>query len=350
MLTLHRSDADVVRAVRSGQPERFALLVTRYIKDLQAIAFAYTRNQTDAEDIAQESFLRAFTNLEQLREPHNFRHWLLTIARNHAHQFWHERQRESTLAEVASASPDPTAHLEREEQRRLLTQHLDALEPGQREVLFLHYFAGRSTREIAGMLEIEREAVKKRLERARAALGASLLQDLAISDIQKHVQKVMAAVLALPLAHSAAAAAPISITVVALLPKAAMLLVAAVLGAVILLAFDRVGTSARPKTAPAIVQSPSTVSEPGKETQPAPAVAAKTGLCIRVREDALAAMRQKPSSFVVRDVPLESALSLLMLETDVPVLLSGDTLYVGARHHLDLEKSFVPLGEITVAP
>ncbi|MBI2433838.1 MAG: RNA polymerase sigma factor [Candidatus Hydrogenedentes bacterium] len=255
MITFFNSDADAVQAVLRGQRERFEFLVRRYLKDVQAVACAYTRNPTDAEDIAQDAFLKAFEELGQLREPKRFRHWLLTITRNQAHAHWRQRERESaTAAPVVMESP--RAALEKEEQLELLRHHLLQLDDSHREILLLHYFAGRSTRDIASLLNISRDAVKKRLERARAELGASLLKELQGTPAgqplpERQVASIMALVLVANVVPISGASAVISTSagVGTLTFKAVSVLVAAVLGAGILLFFSRTPSEADPTPA-----------------------------------------------------------------------------------------------------
>ena len=79
-----RSDEKAVCMALAGRRDAFGLLVSRYLPLVYAVAYARVGNAADAEDVAQETFLRAFQGLESLHEQRKFGAWLLTIARNTA--------------------------------------------------------------------------------------------------------------------------------------------------------------------------------------------------------------------------------------------------------------------------
>lgn len=173
------SDDSIIRQVLSGRRQQFGMLVQRHLPSVYAVAYAQTHNHADAEDVSQETFLKAFITLDSLRDRRRFEGWVVTIARNLAHALWQDRKREAAVAEAlpkaAGSLPDEVA---RREMQALLRQRIEGLDPMQREILLLHYFAGKSTHEIAAMLEISRAAAKKRLQRAREALSQDLLATL----------------------------------------------------------------------------------------------------------------------------------------------------------------------------
>jgi len=173
------SDDSIIRQVLSGRRQQFGMLVQRHLPSVYAVAYAQTHNHSDAEDVSQETFLKAFTALDSLRDRRRFEGWVVTIARNLAHSVWQDRKREAAIAEAlpetAGSLPDEVA---RREMQALLRQRIEGLDPLQREILLLHYFAGKSTHEIAVILDISRAAAKKRLQRAREALSRELLTAL----------------------------------------------------------------------------------------------------------------------------------------------------------------------------
>lgn len=171
---LKQSDARQVRKVLSGQRDAFAPLVDRYLPAVYAVSYAQTGNHADAEDAAQEAFLSAFQSLHTLREPGKFEGWVVAIARRAAAKVRERKPRNEVTGVDGmedSTYPDPA----RQELRRLLREEIERLEEEPREVLLLHYFAGMSAREIAGALDISREAAKKRLQRARQIVSENLL-------------------------------------------------------------------------------------------------------------------------------------------------------------------------------
>lgn len=210
----HRTpdDAHAVRLVLSGQRAAFGVLVERYEAMMQAVAYAQTGNHTDAEDAVQNAFIKAFTSLSTLRDTRRLGPWLASITRNEAKQI----QRRAAIA--ANALAQNGAHdiasgsdAEEHDMHELLRRNVMALEESQREVLLMHYFAERSTAEIAEDLGISRDAVKKRLERARAALGERIAAEVGEllgpkKSKQERAKQVMAAVAGLPAPYLAAPA------------------------------------------------------------------------------------------------------------------------------------------------
>jgi len=69
-------DAELVLRTRSGQKDAYGELVSRYQGHVYGLAYSLVNNWAEAQDIAQETFIRAYTNLEQLREPPRFAAWL----------------------------------------------------------------------------------------------------------------------------------------------------------------------------------------------------------------------------------------------------------------------------------
>ncbi|MCC6695578.1 MAG: sigma-70 family RNA polymerase sigma factor [Candidatus Hydrogenedentes bacterium] len=172
----NRKDGEIVRRVLQGRRDEFGLLVERYLPAVQAVAYAHTGNRTDAQDIAQETFLTAYQRLHTLREVGSLGAWLTTIARNAANHLTRQRQRRGELLDL-HGNPQPDADSTepaRQELLDLLHRQIQTLPEDHREVLLLHYFAGKKVREIAELQELSTDAVKKRLQRAREALSASM--------------------------------------------------------------------------------------------------------------------------------------------------------------------------------
>lgn len=172
---LKRSDVRQVRQVLSGQSEAFAPLVDRYLPAVYAVSYAYLGNHADAEDVTQEAFVAAYTSLHTLREPKKFEGWVVSIARQTASKLRRKQGRERAATAALRADAIHQADPGREELRRLLRAEIERMEDEPREVLLLHYHAGMNAREIAAALDINREAVKKRLQRARQTLSENLL-------------------------------------------------------------------------------------------------------------------------------------------------------------------------------
>lgn len=209
------SDEMLIRRVLAGKHHVFEVLVHRYLPGVYAVAYAQMRNHADAEDIAQEAFLKAFVALDSLRDRRHFEGWVVTIARNMANKLWQKRNREERIAEQLTDMPEPAKEdAARRELQALLRQRIEQLPAEQREILLLHYFGGKSTREMAVLLDISRDAVKKRLQRARETLSRDLLDVLGDACAprrplpeQKKVIMIAVAAALVPWEHCVAAAA-----------------------------------------------------------------------------------------------------------------------------------------------
>lgn len=207
------SDERAVRRVLEGDSEAFGVLVRRYLAPVQAVARAYTGSYTDAEDVAQEAFLKAYRRLDTLREPRRFGAWLTTIARHTAHSLTGKRRREAEA--MAAAPPEPPAaqpDLEARELAERVHRQVMRLDDEAREILLLRYYSGSSVREIAALLGISPNAAKKRLARARARLESSIIGEVervraAEKPSEKQVLGILALVTAAPAPWAATAAA-----------------------------------------------------------------------------------------------------------------------------------------------
>jgi len=192
-----RNDADIVREVVAGGTAAYEMLVARYLPLVYGIAYAKTGNSSVAEELTQETFVRAYSNLNSLKTPASFRSWLMAIVRNLATSSIAKRSREVTLTDtIASNLADEQSDHEREDEKQAVREQLAMLDDQPREVLLLHYFTGMRTRDIAGELGISQDAVKKRLQRARGELAHRLSTATGTNvDAQQRIRRRVMAVL-----------------------------------------------------------------------------------------------------------------------------------------------------------
>lgn len=172
-------ESDVLLAGK-GDEAAFRRLVDRSANTVCSIALAIVRNVEASEDIAQEAFLAAWSNLRNLRNPSSFLPWLRQVTRNQARLWQREHRREIPDESVVAAAMDPrpsaTENLIADEERRLLAEVLDRLPDEAREVLILYYREGSSTRHVAELLGITEAAVRQRVSRSRAMLREEMLE------------------------------------------------------------------------------------------------------------------------------------------------------------------------------
>lgn len=169
-------DENLIERTLNGELAAFETLVERY----QGIVFrvaARIVGSEDAQDVSQDTFLRAFHRLDQYRGTASFRTWLLQITQNTALNAlaWGHRRPTAPAAEPPE-SPDhdprrqPATELERRERQERLELKLGALRPEYRSLVVLRDLEGLSYNEIADVLEMPLGSVKGRLHRARGEL------------------------------------------------------------------------------------------------------------------------------------------------------------------------------------
>jgi RNA polymerase sigma-70 factor (ECF subfamily) len=169
------SEALAARA-QAGCRESFGLLVERHQKGLYNFLLQRVRSPDEAEDLTQESFVRAWRRLSTYRDQWRFSTWLYAVARSAAADRGRER-RELTQAEPPDPSfhPDPAAELSaREEGENLWRLAREVLSEDQRSALWLFYAEERSAAEIGRVLGKSAIAVRVMLFRARALLAQHL--------------------------------------------------------------------------------------------------------------------------------------------------------------------------------
>jgi len=167
-------DAELVRQVLAGQPEKYALLVQRYEKDLVLFVRRLLNCAEDVYDCVQEAFLTAYRNLWRYSEEYTFRAWLYTIARNKALDEL-RRKRATVSLEVAASvcvdqHPGPEEILLAKEQSAYLDGVLNKLPEYYRQALYLRYRQELSYEEIGMVLGVPISRVKTYLHRGKEKL------------------------------------------------------------------------------------------------------------------------------------------------------------------------------------
>jgi RNA polymerase sigma factor (sigma-70 family) len=174
---MRTEDGHIVRRCLAGEPSAFALLVDKYRSDVHALAFSKLGDFHDAEDIAQEVFLKAYRKLHTLRRWDQFYAWIYSITSNLCKNHVRARGRRRDKDLIEDQSSNLMEHLSIDYYRRRMlsesvNETLDILPETYREVLVLYYLGGMKTREISRFLGVSNEAIKKRLSRARERFKA----------------------------------------------------------------------------------------------------------------------------------------------------------------------------------
>lgn len=167
----------ILRA-REGDAEAFIQLVEAYQRPVYNLAYRMLGNSVEAEDVAQETFIRVYTRLDTYDVNRKFSSWLLSIASHYCiDQLRRRRMTLLSLEDVAftghlaSDVDQPEEVMARDEKEAQVHQLLDALPEDYRAAVVLRYWYDCSYREIAQMLDTTESAIKSRLFRARQRMA-----------------------------------------------------------------------------------------------------------------------------------------------------------------------------------
>ncbi len=178
---MKNSDAQLIHRVLDGDETAFSELVEKYQKQVHALAWRKIGDFHIAEEITQDTFLRAYQKLRTLKKPQRFASWLYVIATNRCNTWLHKKHFRTQLLknkggvrhEKASYSEYVVEENERisvETQREVVKKLLAKLDESERTVMTLHYFAEMSCPEIGAFLGVSANTIKSRLRRAQQRL------------------------------------------------------------------------------------------------------------------------------------------------------------------------------------
>jgi len=187
-----RSEAEIIAAIIAGETQLYHELVRPYERNVYLMALSFMKNEADAEDVAQEAFIKAFRNLSTFRGDAKFSTWLISITLNEARN----RLRRQGIVRMQSLDepPDedgavspallrdwreiPSEAVEREEVRALIKKAVETLPEIYRQVFLLRDVEELDVSETAQALSISISNVKVRLHRARMMLQKELAPQL----------------------------------------------------------------------------------------------------------------------------------------------------------------------------
>jgi RNA polymerase sigma-70 factor (ECF subfamily) len=179
--SIQDTETEWLEKARRGEEEAFTYLVEAYQRPVYNLCYRMLGNARDAEDAAQESFLRAFKAIRRYDPTRKFSTWLLTIASNYCID-QHRRRKLPTFSYDSLPVPDipaKTIGMEKRaihiEDQETVTSLLDVLKSKDRSVVIMRYWYDYSYEEIAQSLSLSISAVKSRLHRARRELASEWL-------------------------------------------------------------------------------------------------------------------------------------------------------------------------------
>ena len=178
----------LVAQSREGDTRAFGELVRRYEGKIFRLAQHVTQNREDAEDVLQETFMKAYEHLDQFQGNSKFYTWIVRIAVNQALMKLRRRKSDKSVSldetidtgedkivrEIAAWDEDPEQRFSRDELGEILDNAVQSLEPPYRSVFVLRDIEELSTEETAEALDLSVPAVKSRLLRARLQLREKL--------------------------------------------------------------------------------------------------------------------------------------------------------------------------------
>jgi RNA polymerase sigma-70 factor (ECF subfamily) len=181
-------EAALVARAKAGDMDAFSNLVQHYDRRVFRMAKQITQNDDDAEDVLQESFLKAYSHLDDFQGNSKFYTWLVRIAVNEALMKLRKRRSDRTVPlddpidtgedsvarEIAVWEDNPEQKYSREEMAAILDQAVQSLKPAYRTVFILRDIEEMSIEETAEALNLSISAVKSRLLRARLQLREKL--------------------------------------------------------------------------------------------------------------------------------------------------------------------------------
>jgi RNA polymerase sigma-70 factor, ECF subfamily len=178
------TDHEIITRIRSGQSDLYAELVRQYHKKVMGYCLTMLQNHTDAEEAAQDVFVKAYRSLDRFKEQSSFSTWLYRITANHCLDVLRKRNRRRTVSldslvenegdrihRLFSESPVAADLMENKD---LVGKILSTLSEDYRTILTLREADGLEYQEIAEILECSLDAVKGRLSRARRQLQENL--------------------------------------------------------------------------------------------------------------------------------------------------------------------------------
>lgn len=192
------NESIMLARARKGDPEAFTHLVETYQKPVYNLCYRMLNNAGDAEDAAQETFLRAYKSIKRYDQRRPFPTWLLSIAAHYCIDQIRKRRmtilsmEELPRMEVPDPTPGPESKVSRYEDQDQMRALLETLNPTDRAAVVFYYWYDYSYEEIGEALSLTNSAVKSRLHRARRALAQRYIDQQPKTNLteRKHHGKI----------------------------------------------------------------------------------------------------------------------------------------------------------------
>ena len=171
------SDKTLIRTLFAGDKAAYEKLYDRYAPLVRAVCYDMTGNLADAQDLAQDVFMRAYEKLDRLRDPERFGKWLVGIARLRCREWKRQRLRSQNknvgLKDYQAVAPDPPD----DSRIELLREMITTLPEKERLALHTFYLQGNSAEAAHRIMGLSRSGFYRVLERARKRLEQLLIAE-----------------------------------------------------------------------------------------------------------------------------------------------------------------------------
>lgn len=180
---MENNETEWLVEAQRGDPQAFTCLVEFYQKPVYNLCYRMLGNAEDAEDAAQETFMRAYKAIRRYDNKRAFSTWLLSIAAHYCIDQIRRRRfpvvsvEELPYPDLPEPSPGLEANLSRREDQRRIRALLNVLEPLDRAAVVFYYWYDYSYDEICESLSLSLSAVKSRLHRARRAMAEQWVEN-----------------------------------------------------------------------------------------------------------------------------------------------------------------------------
>jgi len=172
------SDNEIISQVLNGNQQAYAVLVDRYQSYVFTLALRMVKGREDAEEIAQDVFIKAYKYLKDFRGASKFSTWIYTIVNNTAITFLRKKKLDVHSLDNEKVFETADSHdsgmradtIEQKSRQQMVNQAIALLNPDDAAIITLFYKNEQSLDEIAAILKIENNAAKVRLHRARTRL------------------------------------------------------------------------------------------------------------------------------------------------------------------------------------
>ncbi|MDD5695773.1 MAG: sigma-70 family RNA polymerase sigma factor [Bacteroidales bacterium] len=172
-------DYSIIKRIRLGDVELFSVLVDRYQETIYRLTYHMTGNQDEAKDLAQEIFVKAYTNLDKVDFQHKFFSWLYRIAVNESLTHLARKRPVVFMEDMKEADVENTSDRAREaEEKKWVRRAVLQLQPKYRILVVMKYYSGMSYGQISTIAGITEKKVKSRLFEARQILRNLLTEQM----------------------------------------------------------------------------------------------------------------------------------------------------------------------------